>query len=123
MTDAHIYQNMLGRIVARIEREGDEQLRFVFADGAVARMYHDQDCCETVTIEEIVGDLDDLVGAPLLVAEGVSEAGESGGWGDTSTWTFYKLATVKGGVTIRWLGSGNGYYSESVDFVLQGAAQ
>ena len=101
-----------------------DQITFVTDDGRVFEMYHSQDCCESVSIEDINGDLADLVGSPILVAEEAtnSDSNPEGvdpkriEWQDSFTWTFYKLATIKGSVTIRWYGSSNGYYSESVSF-------
>ena len=106
---------LVGKTLAEVRRSGDEELFFTTQEGGTFKMYHTLDCCESVYIEDIEGDLDSLVGNPILVAEVASkddpEASESG------TWTFYKLATIKGHVDIRWYGSSNGYYSESVDFV------
>ena len=83
-------------------------------------MHHEQQCCESVSIESIEGELVNLLNHPILLAEEVTKSGnidDEDEWNDGQTWTFYKLATIKGYVDIRWNGSSNGYYSESVDFV------
>lgn len=93
---------------------------FVFSDKTFILFYHDQDCCESVSVEEAVGDVNDLIGSPLLVAEEAShgltdeECAKVGE--ESATWTFYRFATNKGDLTIRWMGSSNGYYGEGVDW-------
>lgn len=77
-------------------------------------LYHDQDCCESVVVEEIVGDLSDLEKWPILVAREETNADGPELNEESYTWTFYNFATFKGYVTIRFLGTSNGYYSESV---------
>lgn len=115
-----------------------DEIIFTLEDDTQYKMYHQQDCCESVSIEDIVGDLNDLVGAPILRAEERSstepdeaekekrakeKAEAKNGYyygAESETWTFYEFATIKGSVTIRWYGTSNGYYSESVSVVKVG---
>ena len=119
------YQNrvdiadMVGKVFTSVKNVGGDELvfendqeRFVF--------FHSQDCCEHVRIEDIVGDLSDLEGVELLRAEETSNIFDvlntsEQEFSESGTWTFYKFATRKGYVDVRWLGESNGYYSESVD--------
>lgn len=113
------FATLLGLTCSRIVGgAGDDEILFE-TDGGQFKLYHSQDCCEAVRVEEVIGDFADLVGTPLLQAEESSNREDpvEDNWQPESyTWTFYKLATIRGSVTIRWLGTSNGYYSEAVSF-------
>jgi hypothetical protein len=116
------FSSLVGRTMTAVRRIDDDRIEFECDDGKTFALFHHQDCCESVSIEDICGDLDDLVGSPILVAEEVESNDLPEGVtppeyrDDSETWTFYKLRTIKGSVDIRWYGSSNGYYSESVSF-------
>lgn len=96
-----------------VNRDADA-ITFVSECGRIFQMYHDQDCCETVQIEDICGDINDLIGERINMAD--ESSNEDPNACESATWTFYKFATIKGFVDIRWYGYSNGYYSESVSF-------
>lgn len=101
-------------------------------------MLHYVDCCEHVRVIDICGDVDDLLDAKVVSAEEATSEDiipficdvdhsmvtianpqwyRDAGYindSDSHTWTFYRVATTKGSVVIRWLGESSGYYSESV---------
>lgn len=102
--------------VKQTEFNGSDAIIFQSNAGRTFVLYHQQDCCESVYLAETIGDLQDLVNEPILEgSEEINDASKPEEW-DTTTWTFYKLRTRKGGVTLRWVGTSNGYYSEGVDF-------
>ena len=107
------FARLYGKTLVSIERlQDDEVMRFTTDSGAVYELYHDQESGEYVCIDDVVGDLNDLLNTPILIArEDVNENSPDG-----FTWTFYNLATVKGHVTVKWYGASNGYYSEKVSF-------
>lgn len=109
-------EDLKGFTMESVKNINDEELVFKTKCGRTFKLYHSQDCCESVVIDDIVGDLKDLEGVPLLQSEEVDNDCNENPGGDSYTWTFYKFATIKGYVTVKWYGSSNGYYSESVDF-------
>ncbi len=113
--------DLLNKTMKSVVNVDDEQVIFTTINDEVYELYHDQDCCENVRVEDVIGDLSDLVGAPILMAEETTSnenlPTKNNDYDDSFTWSFYKFATIKGYVTIRWYGSSNGYYSECVSFV------
>lgn len=116
------FSELLGKTITDIAINDKVEIIFTCSDGVKYKMNHDQDCCECVYIEDICGDINNLLNTPITMAEDISnqcadwEAKDK--YDESWTWTWYKLATVKGYVTIRWYGESNGYYSERVDFEL-----
>lgn len=117
------FNTLIGKTIEYIGKHFDsehniDRIMFLTKEEIVYEMYHDQDCCETVYLYDIIGDLTDLLNSPITMAEVVTNSDNppEGEYIDSFTWTFYKLATVNGYVTLRWLGQSNGYYSEYVSF-------
>jgi hypothetical protein len=88
-------------------------LGLLFANGVIVKLYHQQNCCESVSIEDINGDLTDLLFTPLLVFDVRTQSDNNDL--ESATWTFYTLRTLQGSIDLRWYGTSNGYYSEAVD--------
>lgn len=103
----------IGKTIVEIRgaKKDSDHISFLFSDGSCFKMYHPQECCETVEVEDICGDIDDLLNTPLLGAEASVNKDDD----ESATWTFYKFRTQKGYVDIRWYGTSNGYYSEEVE--------
>lgn len=118
-------QVLLGKIIFDIEKIGDYELLFSCSDGSRYRMFSSENGLGNdveVYIEDICGKLESLIGTQITMAEKVTNRDDHPVKGhdeeERYIWTYYKLATAKGYVTIRWFGTSNGYYCEEAEFEL-----
>lgn len=117
------FEDLLGKTIIDIEKDKENSfLRFKTSDNKIYEMSR-LDEYGSVEIEDIVGDLNDLINTPILLAEVVysqDNPQHSKTYKDINEcneilWTYYKLATIKGYVDIRWFGD-NYYYSNICNF-------
>jgi len=118
----------LGKTFINVFKKSIDTIVFIENGGTKFIMTKDK-WGERGSIDDIIGDLKDLIGSPILMAEEATDGHlqpkelQSGGgfhivgegkvrWQDSYTWAFYKLATIKGYVTVRWYGYSNGFYCE-----------
>lgn len=79
----------------------------------VLAMFHEQECYEDVELIDGLDDLQDKEGSILHKIECATTSGDVSDL-QHETWTFIRFHTTKGIAILRWYGTSNGYYSESV---------
>ena len=109
-----IFDKLIGQTIVSILTDELSEIVFIAENGDQHIFNHWQRCCETVEIESIVGDLEDLFDSPITMAEVVC-SDDCSDFKHQDTWHFYKFGTAKGFVTVRWVGYIN-YYSVEVDY-------
>jgi hypothetical protein len=117
MTHAN-FEDLIGKTITgiKVKKAGENTILFRTDDDVTYYMYHEQECCESVYLEDVIGDLNCLIGSKILLAEAVSKNGGEDE-DEYTIWTFYKLATAKGYVTLRWCGVSESY-SVAVSFAI-----
>lgn len=113
------FKKLVGKkiIDARGLCRGSKHVSILFEDGSAIRFYHSQSCCESVDLDDICGDVDDLLNAKLYGIELRNNFNQPARdcYDESYTWSFYSIRTDKGYVDLKWYGCSNGYYSETVD--------
>lgn len=97
---------------------GDVSIGIELENGQKYSLYHEQDCCEYVRLIKSEGNIENIIGSEVTLAE--EDSSEPDGYNekydDSHTWSKFTLKTVKGQFTAWFLGESNGYYNESMTF-------
>ncbi len=117
MSTVASFEDLKGKTIIAIDGavKGSDRITITCADLKRFVLQHHQSCCERVLVEDVAGEPAELVGHAVMLAEETTNRENPPEYSDSFTWTFYKLRTHGGDVTIRWLGESNGYYGEGVD--------
>lgn len=115
--DVEAFEQFKGKTVERVEKDENEKITFYCEDGWKFYTLHDQDCCESVYIADSeTSNFSSIVGQKIVAVTSESEDTSEKDSYDSETTTKYYITTENDAYVITWVGSSNGYYSESPSF-------
>lgn len=107
-------KSLIGETLTHIDTNDCDQILLTTESGRKIMFYHSQSCCESVGIVDTQGNWHELLGKVIIDADeeimGISENEYDSG---TETKLIFKVNDAT--VISRWIGTSNGYSSESVD--------
>lgn len=107
--------NLVGSTIQSVTGlEKDSERLIIVTDRGTLSLLHRSLCCEEVSIVDFNGDVSDLIGGYVSVADKRTNMKDTPESYFRTQYTFYTIRTSKGDMDIRWLGRDNGYYSVSV---------
>ena len=113
--------SIIGKTIKAVEglKNYSDKVVITLDDDSTLSLFHYQDCCEDVSLEDWGGaEASDLIGGQVVLFEKCTQDGDPNHYG-VQQYTFYKLNTTKGDITMRWCGESNGYYSVEVSTELE----
>lgn len=117
-TERSSFDLLEGEILTHIDvNEEANQILLTTESGRTFLIHHEQDCCESVIIEDTQGDWGKLVGKVVeqVTKEETYKGDPPPEYPDSWTRTTLKFKVNDATVICRWIGESNGYYSETVD--------
>lgn len=119
--EVNTYTEFSGKTIQEIRgcKKHSDEVTIKFTDGTCLKFYHQQDCCESVYLEDFDITPEWLIDSKIIsVEERISRSGEEISHYDSTysyTWSFYVIKTSSSTMVLRWYGESNGWYSETVD--------
>ena len=108
-------ENLVGKTIVSIQGlETDLGIFLTCSDGSVYEWYHCDECCDIISLNDILGNISDLIGSPIVKYS--KESREVDLLLIETGWSFYNVATDKEFVTVRWYGESSGNYSNKGKF-------
>lgn len=121
--EVNTYTEFSGKIIEEIRgcKKHSNEVTIKFTDGTSLKFYHQQNCCETVLLEDFDTAPEHLINTNIISIEerkyldSENAVKPLNDLAESYTWTFYIIKTSKFTMWMRWYGESNGWYSEEVD--------
>lgn len=109
-------ESLWGAVFERVVRKDDAVYFYPALKTVPAlKLHHVQECCESVYLDDVVGDLKDLMHTPILDAKETYHYDK-----EVGPCYFYDIRTIKGSVTLRFMheNDSNTMYSAKASLVI-----